>query len=180
MEHHLYGQLKSSCFEIFGDEKYGIFEPKVWLKDDIYWYWKGLVLNFSVMGNMIFFWVMKLMERWYLLVTEKFLFLTFRGWEIRSFFQPKNWWKDNIYMKRWSFWAFYDIPGPGKYGYLRSALLDNCFSNLFTDLEVCQVWFTKVFRKIKKILAKIWLFFTKLVAKRNIKSKIKFCRQSVS
>ena len=29
-------------------------------------YWKGLVLNFSVMGNMAFFSAKKLMERWYL------------------------------------------------------------------------------------------------------------------
>ena len=41
-------------------------------------YWKGLVLDFSVMGNTVFFRVKKLMERWYLLVTEKFLFWTFR------------------------------------------------------------------------------------------------------
>ena len=30
-------------------------------------YWKVLVLNFSEMGNTIFFWAKKLMERWYLL-----------------------------------------------------------------------------------------------------------------
>ena len=132
--------------KVFGDEKYGIFEPKSWWKYDIYWllksscfnlfgngkyglflsqkvdgnmiftdYWKVLVLNFSVMGNTVFFWVKKLMERWYLLVTEKFLFWTFRWWEIRSFFQPKSWWKDDIYMvflsflwysRTWELWFF--------------------------------------------------------------------------
>ena len=66
-------------------------------------YWKVLVLNFSVMGNTVFFWVKKLMERWYLLVTEKFLFWTFQWWEIRYFFQPKSWWKDDIYMVFLSF-----------------------------------------------------------------------------
>ena len=29
--------------------------------------------------------------------TGKFLFWTFRRWEIRSFFKPKSWWKDDIY-----------------------------------------------------------------------------------
>ena len=30
-------------------------------------YWKVLLLNFSKMGNTVFFWAKKLMERWYLL-----------------------------------------------------------------------------------------------------------------
>ena len=75
-------------------------------------YWKVHVLIFSELGN-------------------------------RTFFEPKGWWKDDIYwlLKRsrfelfgdvkyrlffsqnvdgkmiytWSFWAFHDIPGPGKY-----------------------------------------------------------------
>ena len=52
-------------------------------------YWKVLVLIFSGMTNMVFFWARTLMERWYLLVTEKFLFWTFRWWEIRFFFSAK-------------------------------------------------------------------------------------------
>ena len=60
-------------------------------------YWKVLVLKFSVIGNTVFFLVKKFMERWYLLVTEKFLFWPFRWWEIRSFFQAKIWRKDYIY-----------------------------------------------------------------------------------
>ena len=39
-------------------------------------YYKVLVLNFSVIGKTVFFWVKKLMERWYLLTNEKFLFWT--------------------------------------------------------------------------------------------------------
>ena len=78
-------------------------------------YWKVLVSNFSVMGNTIFLWVKKLMERWYLLFTEKFLFWTFRWWKIRSFSQPKSWWKDDIYLvflsfpwysRTWEIWLF--------------------------------------------------------------------------
>ena len=119
-------------------------------------YWKVLVLTFSVMGNTVFFWVKKLMEKLYLLVTETFFFWTFRWWEIRSFFQSKSWWKDDIYwllrsdiywllrsfcfelfgdgkyglffsqkvdgkmIFTWSFWAFHDIHGLGKYGFSRS------------------------------------------------------------
>ena len=111
-------------------------------------YWKVLVLTFSEMGNTVFSWAKKLIERWYLLITEKVLFWTFRWWKIRSFFEPRSWWKDDIYWLRrsscfelfgdgkyglfysqkvdgkmiftWSFWAFYDIPGPGKYGFSRT------------------------------------------------------------
>ena len=78
-------------------------------------YWKVLVLNFSVIGKTVFFSVEKLMERWYLLNNEKFLFWILRRWEIRSFFQPKSWWKDHIYLaflrfpwysKTWEIWFF--------------------------------------------------------------------------
>ena len=93
----------------------------------------------------------KLMERWYLLITGKFLFWTFWRWEIRSFFEPKSSWKDDVYwllksscfeifedgkcglflsqkvdrkmIFTWSFWDFHDIPGPGKYGFSCS---DSC------------------------------------------------------
>ena len=78
-------------------------------------YWKVLVLTFSEMGNTVFSWAKKLTEIWYLLITGKFLFWTFRWWEIRSFFQPKSWWKDDIYMvflsflwysRTWETWLF--------------------------------------------------------------------------
>ena len=108
-------------------KKVVFFEPKNWWKDDITDYWKVHVLNFSVMGNKVFFWVKNLMQRWYLLVTEKFLFWTFRWWEIRSFFSQKV---DGKMIFTWSFWAFYDIPGPGKYGFSRSDV-DFVYSNNF-------------------------------------------------
>ena len=53
------------------------------------YYWKVLVLNFSGMGNTVFFWDKKLMKRWYLLITEMLLFWTFRGWKIRPFLRQK-------------------------------------------------------------------------------------------
>ena len=78
-------------------------------------YWKVLVLTLSEMGNVVFSWAKKLTEIWYLLITGKFLFWTFRWWEIRSFFQPKSWWKDDIYVvflsflwysRTWEIWFF--------------------------------------------------------------------------
>ena len=74
-----------------------------------------LVLNFSVIEKTVFFWVEKLMERWYLLTNEKVLFWTLRRWEIRSFFQSRSWWKDDIYLVflrfpwysgTWEIWFF--------------------------------------------------------------------------
>ena len=80
-------------------------------------YWKVLILNFSLIGNTVFFWVKKLMERWYSLVTEKFLFWSFRWWEIRPFLSQKV---DGKLIFTWSFWAFHDIPGLGRYSFSRS------------------------------------------------------------
>ena len=80
-------------------------------------YWKVLVLIFLGIRNKVFSWAKKLMERWYLLITEKVLFWTFRWSEIRSFFNKSF---DEKMIFTWSFWAFCDIPGPGKYGFSRS------------------------------------------------------------
>ena len=79
------------------------FEPKSWWKDDIYWLLKMSLFELFGVGKYGLFWVKKLMARWYLLVTEKFLFWTFPWWEIGSFFQPKSWWKDDIYLVFLSF-----------------------------------------------------------------------------
>ena len=93
-----------SCFNLFGNGKYGLFLSQKVDGNMIFTdYWKVLILNFSVIGNTVFFWVKKFMERWYLLVIGKFLFWTFRWWEIRFFFQPKSWWKDNSYVVFLSF-----------------------------------------------------------------------------
>ena len=77
MEYHVYWLLKSSCFKLSGDGKYSLF------------------------------WAKKMMERWYLLITGKLLFWTFRRWEIQSFLSQKM-------MERWYllisgkllFWTF--------------------------------------------------------------------------
>ena len=59
--------LKSSCFELFGDKKYGLsLSQGVDGRIIFTGYWEVLVLNFSVMGNTVFFSPKKLMETWYL------------------------------------------------------------------------------------------------------------------
>ena len=90
MEYHVYWLLKNSCFEMFGEGKYSLFSSQKVDENMIsIEYWKVLVLQFWEMGNMVFFRGKKLMERWYLRITEKFLFWIFRRWKIRCFFQPK-------------------------------------------------------------------------------------------
>ena len=112
-------------------------------------------------------------KRWYLLITEKFLFWTFRWWEIRYFFESRSWWKDYIYwlprsscfelfgdgkirsffsqkvdgkmIFTWSFWAFHDILGLGKYGF-------SC--SVYGKLSLLK--FT-IFRKYKNVYFFIWV-----------------------
>ena len=120
------------------------FEPKSWWKYDTYWLLKSSCFELFRNGKYGLFWDKKLVKRSYLLITEMFLFWTFRGWKIWPLFEAKSWWKDDIYwllksscfelfgdgkyglffsqkvdvkvIFTWSFWAFHDIPGPGKYG----------------------------------------------------------------
>ena len=102
-----FDNFKSSCFEIFGDKEHGIFEPKSWWKYDIYWLLKSSCFELFGDGKYGgFFWVKKLMERWYLLVTENFLFWTFRWWEMRFFFSQKV---DGKMKFICSFWAFHIV-----------------------------------------------------------------------
>ena len=88
------------------------FEPKSRWKDDIYWLLKSSCIELFNDGKSVFF---ELIERWCLMVTKKFLFWTFQWWEIRSLFQQKSWWKDDIslvfssfpwYSRTWEIWFF--------------------------------------------------------------------------
>ena len=118
--------LESSCFELFGGGKYCLFfSQKVDGKMIFTDYWKVLVLNVLEMRNTVFFWVKKWIERWYLLINEKFLFWTFRTWEIRSFLSQKV---DGKMIFTWSSWAFHDIPRLGKYGFLCNVFLRHIHS----------------------------------------------------
>ena len=116
MKYHVYGLLKNSCFEIFGDRKCGLFSSQQVDGKMIFTeHWKVLDFKFLEMGNTVFFRAKNVMERWYLQITEKFLFWAFRWWEIWSFFQRKKWWKDDIYLvflsfpwysRTWKIWIF--------------------------------------------------------------------------
>ena len=120
---NVYWLLKSPRFKIFGMENTVLFEPKSWSKYDIYWLLKSSSFELFGNGKYGLFWDKKLMERWFSLFTEKSLFWTFRWFEIRSFFKQKA---DVKIISAWSFGAFHDIPGPGKYGF--SCSVKNNFS----------------------------------------------------
>ena len=71
MKYHAYWIQKSSCFEFFGNKKYGLF------------------LSQKVDGNMIF--------------TDccKVLVLNILAMGYGGFFEPKSWWKDDIFDIYW-------------------------------------------------------------------------------
>ena len=110
-------QWKVLVLNYFWNGKYGLIWDKQLMER---WYFSGIV-------NKVFFCGKKLMERWYLLInekllfwdTEKLLFWTFRWCEIRSFFSQNV---DTKVVFTWSLWAFHDIPGPGKHGFLCSEI----------------------------------------------------------
>ena len=105
------------------------FEPKSWWKDEIYQLLESSCFELYGDGKYGLFWAKKLMERWYLLITEKTLFWSFRRWEIQSFLSQKV---DGKVIFPWSFWAFNDIPGLGKYGFRAvSASFDLYSVNLY-------------------------------------------------
>ena len=137
--------LKRSCFELSGDEKYDLFWAKMSMER---WYLliteKLLFLTFWRWEIWHSFEQKKVMQRWYLLITGKSLFWTFGRWEMRSFLSQKvddkmiftDYWRvlvlnfleirNTVFLSQkvdgkmiftWSFWAFHDIPGLGKYGF---------------------------------------------------------------
>ena len=110
----------------------------------VYWLLKSHCFEFYRGGKYGLFWAKNLMEMWYLLITEKLLFWTFRVWEIQSFlwqkvkekmiftdywnvlvlnfsgmentifFEAKSWWKDYIYWLLKS--SRFELFCDGKYG----------------------------------------------------------------
>ena len=98
------------------------FEARSCRKDDIYQLMQNSCFEPFRDGKCGLFWDKKLIERLYLLITEKlmfwstekFLFWAFRSWEYGLFFSQKV---DVKVIFAWSFWAFHDIPEPGKYGF---------------------------------------------------------------
>ena len=118
----LYSLLKSSCFELFGNGRYGLFlRQKVNEKMIFTNYWVFLFWTFW--GEKYgLFWGKNLMGRWYLLVTEKVLVLSFSVIENAVFFGTKSYWKDDIYwlLKSSCFGlpksSCFELFGDGKYG----------------------------------------------------------------
>ena len=68
------------------------------------------------------FWAIKLMQRWYLLISQKFLFWTFQRWEIQSLFETRGWWKWWYLLITEKF--FFELFGGGKYGLLLGQAVD--------------------------------------------------------
>ena len=148
--------MKSSCFNVFRNGKCGLFLSQKVDGNMIFTdYWKVFVLNFSEMRNTVFF-------------------------------ESRNWWKDDIYwllrsccfelfgdrkyslffsqnvdgkmIFTWSFWAFYEIPGPGKYGFLRSVNTMFVSSGSLRRLNSCLNW--KVEMPIHHVLlTKVYALF---------------------
>ena len=108
--------------------------------------------------NALFFWATKVNGIVIFIDYWKVLALNFSEIDNTVFFEPKSWWKDDIYwllksscfelfrdrkyglsfsqkvdgkmVFTWSFWAFHDIPGLGKYVF-RTVLLLNFISVLY-------------------------------------------------
>ena len=78
-------------------------------------YWKVLVLNFSLMGNTISFLSQEVDGNIIFTGYWEVLVLNFSVIRNTVFFQPKSWWKDDIYMiflsflwysRTWKIWFF--------------------------------------------------------------------------
>ena len=79
------------------------FEHKSWWEDDIYWLLKVLVLNFLMMGNTVFFWVKKLMEKIIFTDYWKVLVLSFLMMGNTIFFSAKK------LMDRWYLLGLFEL-----------------------------------------------------------------------
>ena len=116
-----------------------------------------LVLNFLEVKNVVF-WAKKLMVLWYLLITEKILFWSFREWEIRSFSEPKRWWKDNGYWLIKVLVLKFSVLG--KYGLFLSQEVDGkiiftgCWEVLLLNFSVMG---NTVFFSAKKLMKRWYL-----------------------
>ena len=96
-------------------------------------------MKFSDVENTVVFRAKKLMEIWYLLITEKFLFWIFQRWEIRSFVEAKSWQKDGIYWLQKS--SCFELFDDGKYFFSAKMLIETLYllglfelSIIFQDL----------------------------------------------
>ena len=144
MEYHFCWSLKISSFEFFWDEKYSILWAKKLIEN---WYLllKGFCFDLFVNGKYGLFLCQKVGGKMIFTDYWKFLFWTLWWWEIQSFLSQKvdrkmiftGYWEvllfnfsvrgnmvfffsqngDGKITFTWSFWAFHDILGLGKYGF---------------------------------------------------------------
>ena len=66
-------------------------------KDTVSWLLKDLSFKFLGGGKYGLFWAKELMEIWYLLINEKFLFWTIFGTGNTVLFEINSWWKDDTF-----------------------------------------------------------------------------------
>ena len=106
--------LKSSCFELFRDGKYGLFfsqkvDGKIMFSD----YWNVLLLNFSEMGNTAFFETKSWWKNHIYWLLKSYCSELFGDGTYGLFFSQKG---EGKMIFTWS-WYFHDIPGLRKYGF---------------------------------------------------------------
>ena len=132
MEYHVYWLLKSSCFEIFGGGKYGLFSKQKVDGDMIFIdYWKVLVLYFLEKENTVFFEPKSWWKDDIYWLLKSSSFELFDDWKYGLFFSQKV---DGKIIFTWSFWGFYDILGLEKNGFSCSAI--NSYKVRFEKISI--------------------------------------------
>ena len=115
LKYHVYHLLKRSCFELSGDESTVFFEPKSWWKDDIYWLLESSCFELFGDGKCGLFLRQKVDRKMILIDYWKVLVFNFLEIGNTFFFEPKSWWKDDIYLaflsflwypRTWEIWLF--------------------------------------------------------------------------
>ena len=113
-KYDIYWLLKSSCFELFGNGKYGLFLRQKLVKRWYYWLLTCYCFEFFEDGKHGIFLKQKVDVKIILTGYWKVLALSFSAMGNTVFFSQKN---DVKMIFTWSFWAFQDILGAGKYGF---------------------------------------------------------------
>ena len=141
--------------------KTGFFWDKSQWKDDIYWFLKSFLFKLFGNGKYSLFWDKKFDEKmiftdyWkvFVLGNRKVLVLEFSVMGNTLFSQKV----DVKIIFTWFFWAFHDIPGPGKYSFSCSGHTGFRI-NIWRLSQECINW---TFLKILKLLSKILISHTR-------------------
>ena len=158
--------MRKMIFQVSKNDK--MIFSLAWNKYHVYWLIKGSCFDFFADGKNGLFWAKRMMEMWYLLITEKLFFRPFQRCEIQSFWSQKvdgkiftDYWKalflnlsvmgnivffepkvDGKSIFTWSFWAIHDIPGLEQYGFCAVNIRhrSGCFIKIF-ELFLEISWF---------------------------------------